>query len=63
VAGLSLLLAAARDRTASTHVNGSSPAGDVPATGSRSLRAEGRADQATGNIKQAGVKIKDASGH
>ena len=32
-------------------------------TGSRSLRAEGRADQATGNIKQAGAKIKDASGH
>jgi hypothetical protein len=54
VAGLSLLLAAARDRTASTHVNGSSPVGDIPATGSRSLRAEGRADQATGNIKQAG---------
>ena len=43
---------AARDRTVSTHV-----------TGSRSLRAEGRADQATGNIKQAGVKIRDASGH
>ena len=32
-------------------------------TGSRRLRAEGRADQATGNIKQAGAKIKDASGH
>jgi uncharacterized protein YjbJ (UPF0337 family) len=31
--------------------------------GSRRLRAEGRADQATGNIKQAGAKIKDASGH
>ena len=27
------------------------------------LRAEGRADQATGNIKQAGAKTKDASGH
>ena len=32
-------------------------------TGGRSLQAEGQADQATGNIKQAGVKIKDASGH
>lgn len=32
-------------------------------TGSRRLRAEGRADQATGDIKQAGAKIKDASGH
>ena len=31
--------------------------------GSRRLRAEGRADQAKGNIKQAGAKIKDASGH
>jgi uncharacterized protein YjbJ (UPF0337 family) len=32
-------------------------------TGSRRLRAEGRGDQAGGNIKQAGVKLKDASGH
>lgn len=32
-------------------------------TGSRRLRAEGRADQAKGDIKQAGAKIKDASGH
>jgi uncharacterized protein YjbJ (UPF0337 family) len=32
-------------------------------TGSRHLRAEGRGDQAEGNIKQAGVKLKDASGH
>jgi uncharacterized protein YjbJ (UPF0337 family) len=30
--------------------------------GSRRLRAEGRADQAAGNIQQAGAKIKDASG-
>ena len=29
-------------------------------TGSRRLRAEGRADQAKGNLKQAGDKIKDA---
>jgi uncharacterized protein YjbJ (UPF0337 family) len=32
-------------------------------TGSRRLRAEGRAAQAKGDIKQAGAKIKDASGH
>jgi uncharacterized protein YjbJ (UPF0337 family) len=30
--------------------------------GSRRLRADGRADQAKGDIKQAGAKIKDASG-
>jgi uncharacterized protein YjbJ (UPF0337 family) len=30
--------------------------------GSRRLRAEGRADQAKGDIKQAGAKIKDATG-
>ena len=30
--------------------------------GSRRLRAEGRADQAKGDVKQAGAKIKDASG-
>jgi amino acid transporter len=28
-----------------------------------SLRTEGRADQAKGDIKQAGAKIKDASGY
>jgi uncharacterized protein YjbJ (UPF0337 family) len=32
-------------------------------TGSRRLRAEGRADQVKGNIKQAGAKIKDAARH
>jgi uncharacterized protein YjbJ (UPF0337 family) len=32
-------------------------------TGSRRLRTEGRVDQAKGDIKQAGAKIKDASGH
>ena len=30
--------------------------------GSRRLRTEGRADQAKGNIKQAGAKVEDASG-
>jgi uncharacterized protein YjbJ (UPF0337 family) len=33
-------------------------AGD--ATGDDSLRAEGQADQAKGNLKQAGEKVKDA---
>jgi uncharacterized protein YjbJ (UPF0337 family) len=32
-------------------------------TGSRRLRAEGRVDQAKGDIKQAGAKVKDATGH
>jgi uncharacterized protein YjbJ (UPF0337 family) len=32
-------------------------------TGSRRLRTEGRADRAKGDIKQAGAKVKDASGH
>ena len=29
-------------------------------TGTRRLRAKGRRDQANGNLKQAGAKIKDA---
>lgn len=32
-------------------------------TGSRRLRAEGRADQAKGDLKQAGAKTKDAFKH
>ena len=32
-------------------------------TGSRRLRAEGRVDEATGDIKQAGAKVEDASGN
>ena len=32
-------------------------------TGNRRLRAEGRTDQANGNIKQAGAKTKDAFRH
>jgi uncharacterized protein YjbJ (UPF0337 family) len=32
-------------------------------TGNRRLRAEGRSDQAKGNTKQAGAKIKDAFKH
>jgi uncharacterized protein YjbJ (UPF0337 family) len=29
-------------------------------TGRRHMRAEGRSDQAKGNMKQAGAKVKDA---
>ncbi|RBY86246.1 CsbD family protein [Blastococcus sp. TF02A-26] len=29
------------------------------ATGDRDLQAEGKADQTTGNLKQAGEKVKD----
>jgi uncharacterized protein YjbJ (UPF0337 family) len=29
------------------------------ATGDRDLQAEGKADQASGNLKQAGEKVKD----
>ena len=32
-------------------------------TGNRRLRAEGRTDQAKGNLKQAGAKVKDAVKH
>jgi uncharacterized protein YjbJ (UPF0337 family) len=32
-------------------------------TGNRRLRAEGRSDQAKGNTKQAGAKLKDAVKH
>ncbi len=32
-------------------------------TGNRRLRAEGRSDQAKGNVKQAGAKVKDAFRH
>jgi len=33
------------------------------ATGNRRLRAEGRTDQAKGNLKQAGAKVKDTVKH
>ena len=33
------------------------------ATGNQRLRAEGRRDQAKGNLKQAGAKAKDALKH
>jgi uncharacterized protein YjbJ (UPF0337 family) len=33
------------------------------ATGNTRLRSEGRVDQATGNTKQAGAKMKDAFKH
>lgn len=33
------------------------------ATGNTRLRSEGRADQAKGNVKQSGAKLKDAFKH
>jgi uncharacterized protein YjbJ (UPF0337 family) len=33
------------------------------ATGNARLRTEGRLDQANGNVKQAGAKLKDAFKH
>ncbi|MDI9914174.1 CsbD family protein [Rhodococcus sp. IEGM 1379] len=33
------------------------------ATGNRRLEAEGRVDQAKGNLKQSGTKVKDAFKH
>jgi uncharacterized protein YjbJ (UPF0337 family) len=33
------------------------------ATGNTRLRTEGRLDQANGNVKQAGAKLKDAFKH
>ncbi|RPE47031.1 CsbD-like protein [Streptomyces sp. Ag109_O5-1] len=33
------------------------------ATGNQRLQAEGRGDQVKGNLKQAGIKIKDAFKH
>jgi uncharacterized protein YjbJ (UPF0337 family) len=33
------------------------------ATGSPRLKAEGRGDEAKGNLKQAGAKVKDAFKH
>jgi uncharacterized protein YjbJ (UPF0337 family) len=39
---------------------GKTKAGVGKATGNQSLEAEGHADQAKGDLKQAGEKIKDA---
>jgi uncharacterized protein YjbJ (UPF0337 family) len=43
-----------------TEVKGKVKEGVGSATGDEELEAEGQADQAKGNLKQAGEKIKDA---
>jgi uncharacterized protein YjbJ (UPF0337 family) len=43
-----------------TEIKGNVKEGVGRATGDDELEAEGQADQAKGNIKQAGDKIKDA---
>jgi len=43
-----------------TEIKGNIKEGVGRATGDDELEAEGQADQAKGNIKQAGDKIKDA---
>ena len=40
-------------------LSGQAKEGVGSATGNRDLEAEGKADQASGNVKQAGEKIKD----
>jgi len=44
-------------------VKGSAKKSAGRVTGNRRLRAEGRSDQAKGNTKQAGAKLKDAIRH
>ena len=44
----------------SEELGGKAKEGLGKATGDESLEAEGKADQTTSNIKQAGEKIKDA---
>ena len=44
-------------------VKGSAKKSAGRVTGNRRLRAEGRSDQAKGNTKQAGAKVKDAFRH
>ncbi len=43
-----------------TEVKGKVKEGVGSATGDEELEAEGQADQAKGNLKQAGEKVKDA---
>jgi uncharacterized protein YjbJ (UPF0337 family) len=42
-------------------LKGKTKEGAGRATGDESLEAEGRADQASGSVKQAGEKVKDAA--
>ncbi|MGI8450614.1 MAG: CsbD family protein [Streptosporangiaceae bacterium] len=43
-----------------TEVKGKAKEKTGQATGNEQLEAEGKADQAKGNLKQAGEKVKDA---
>jgi uncharacterized protein YjbJ (UPF0337 family) len=43
-----------------TEMKGKAKEAAGQATGNEQLEAEGKADQAKGNIKQAGEKVKDA---
>jgi uncharacterized protein YjbJ (UPF0337 family) len=43
-----------------TEVKGKAKKGLGKATGDREMEAEGKTDQAKGNLKQAGEKVKDA---
>jgi uncharacterized protein YjbJ (UPF0337 family) len=45
---------------AAQKVTGTVKEGTGKLTGDQSLEAEGRGDQAAGNLKQAGEKVKDA---
>jgi uncharacterized protein YjbJ (UPF0337 family) len=53
---------ATEDKAASkvTEVKGKIKEGAGKATGNEELEAEGEGDQAKGNLKQAGEKVKDA---
>lgn len=43
-----------------TEVKGKAKEGIGRATGDKEMEAEGKTDQAKGNLKQAGEKVKDA---
>jgi uncharacterized protein YjbJ (UPF0337 family) len=47
-------------KNAAEKAKGKAKEGVGDATGDESLEAEGRADQAKGDLKQAGEKVKDA---
>jgi uncharacterized protein YjbJ (UPF0337 family) len=51
----------AKDKVQSTKGKAKQAAGR--AAGDRSLEGEGKADQVTGDLKQAGEKVKDAFKH
>lgn len=48
-------------KNAAENVGGKAKEKTGEATGDRDLQAEGTADQASANVKQAGEKVKDAA--